>query len=301
MDGRQLWCLQRRANVVRLNSASCVVSAALLGISRAFLNTRHLTRLIEAKHNMAGDGKLTFVILGGTGSVGRALVRQLSDSGANVVIGVRDIDKAAALSEDTACAVHQVEADNPEAIEACVKAASDKYGTITGVANCIGSVLLKPAHLTTDAEWHHTITTNLTSSFSLVRAASKAMRSSGGSIVLVSSAAAQIGLANHEAIAAAKAGIIGLTLAAAATYSNRGIRVNAVAPGLVKSEMTRKMWDTEQAAAVSSQMHALGRLGEPEDVARAIAWLLDPQTSWVTGQTIGVDGGLGSVLTRMKM
>lgn len=264
-------------------------------------NNYHLTRLIKSTDDMAEDEKRTFVILGGTGSVGSALVRHLSESGANVVIGVRDTDKAKALLQQTSCDVHHVEADNPEEIESVVNAASDKFGSITGVANCIGSVLLKPAHLTSDAEWHHTITTNLTSSFSLVRAASKAMRSSGGSIVLVSSAAAQIGLANHEAIASAKAGIIGLTLSAAATYSNRGIRVNAVAPGLVKSEMTRQMWDTEQAAAVSSQMHALGRLGEPEDVARAIAWLLDPQTSWVTGQTIGVDGGLGSVLTRMKM
>jgi NAD(P)-dependent dehydrogenase (short-subunit alcohol dehydrogenase family) len=127
------------------------------------------------------------------------------------------------------------------------------------------------------------------------------MRQSGGSIVLVSSAAAQIGLSNHEAIAAAKAGIIGLTLSAAATYASRGIRVNAVSPGLVKSEMTRKLWETDEAAAMSAQMHAVGRLGEPEDVARAIAWLLDPDNTWVTGQTIGVDGGLGSVLTRMKM
>ena len=211
------------------------------------------------------------------------------------------MEKAAGLSEEVSCDVHKVEADDPASIEACVKAAAEKYGEITGVANCIGSVLLKPAHLTSDAEWHHTITTNLTSSFSLVRAAAKVMRKSGGSIVLVSSAAAQIGLSNHEAIAAAKAGIIGLTLSAAATYSNRGIRVNAVAPGLVKSEMTRKLWETQEAAATSAQMHAMGRVGEPEDVARAIAWLLDPNNSWVTGQTIGVDGGLGSVLTRMKV
>jgi 3-oxoacyl-[acyl-carrier protein] reductase len=265
------------------------------------LKTTHLTRLVKATNNMPEDGRQTFVILGGTGAVGSALVRHLAEIGANVVIGVRDTSKAAALSEETSCDVHPVEADNPEAIEACVKTTSERYGNINGVANCIGSVLLKPAHLTTDAEWHHTIATNLTSSFSLVRAASKAMRSSGGSIVLVSSAAAQIGLPNHEAIAAAKAGIIGLTLSAAATYSNRGIRVNAVAPGLVKSEMTRKMWDTEQAATVSSQMHALGRLGEPEDVAHAIAFLLDPSSSWITGQTIGVDGGLGSVLSRMKV
>ena len=247
------------------------------------------------------SNKETYIILGGTGSIGSALVRQLTSTGANVIIGARDTGKSDQLADETGCDVHSVEADDPASIDACVKGAVEKYGTITGVANCIGSVLLKPAHLTSDAEWHHTITTNLTSSFSLVRAAAKAMRQSGGSIVLVSSAAAQIGITNHEAIAAAKGGIIGLTLSAAATYSNRGIRVNAVAPGLVKSEMTRKLWETDEAAAMSAQMHAMGRLGEPEDVARAIAWLLDPANTWVTGQTIGVDGGLGSVLTKMKM
>ncbi|MDG1893801.1 MAG: SDR family oxidoreductase [Fuerstiella sp.] len=247
------------------------------------------------------DKPHTYIILGGTGSIGSAVVRQFSAAGTNVVVGARDMEKAEGLSEEVSCDVHKVEADDPASIEACVKAAAEEYGEITGVANCMGSVLLKPAHLTSDAEWHHTISTNLTSSFSLVRAAAKVMRKSGGSIVLVSSAAAQIGLSNHEAIAAAKAGIIGLTLSAAATYSNRGIRVNAVAPGLVKSEMTRKLWETEEAAAMSAEMHAMGRVGEPEDVARAIAWLLDPNNSWVTGQTIGVDGGLGSVLTRMKV
>jgi NAD(P)-dependent dehydrogenase (short-subunit alcohol dehydrogenase family) len=179
--------------------------------------------------------------------------------------------------------------------------AMDRFGRLDGAANCIGSVLLKPAHLTSDSDWYDTITTNLTSSFYLVRAATKVMRQGGGSIVLISSAAARIGLANHEAIAAAKAGIIGLTLSAAATYAARGIRVNAVAPGLVKSEMTRKLWETESATAVSSQMHALGRLGEPADIAKAIAWLLDPENNWITGQILGVDGGLGSVLPRTKV
>ena len=114
------------------------------------------------------------------------------------------------------------------------------------------------------------------SSFYLLRAAVKAMRPTGGSIVLISSAAAKIGLANHEAIAAAKAGIVGLALSAAATYAARGIRVNTISPGLVKSEITRKLWESEAAAAMSSQMHALGRLGEPDDIAKAVAWLLDP-------------------------
>jgi len=247
------------------------------------------------------DEQQTFIILGGTGSVGREVVRRLADTGANVVVGARDLSKAGHLSQECQCDVELVSADDPETIDSCVKSTLARYGTLSGVANCIGSVLLKPAHLTSDAEWHQTITTNLTSSFSLVRAAAKAMRKAGGSIVLVSSAAARIGLSNHEAIAAAKAGIVGLTLSAAATYATRAIRVNAVAPGLVKSEMTRKLWDTDEAAAMSAQMHAMGRLGNPEDIANAIVWLLDQRNSWITGQTIGVDGGLGSVLTRVRM
>ncbi|MEQ9410507.1 MAG: SDR family oxidoreductase [Fuerstiella sp.] len=243
----------------------------------------------------------TFVVLGGTGAIGSSLIRMLNDTGANVVIGARDMEKAGRLFSGDQYHVSAVTADNSASIEACVQVAADRFGNLSGVVNCIGSIMLKPAHLTSDAEWHHTITTNLTSSFSLVRAAAKAMRQSGGAVVLVSSAAAQIGLSNHEAIAAAKAGIIGLTLSAAATYAGRGIRVNAVSPGLVKSEMTRRLWEAEEAAAMSARMHALGRLGEPEDIARAIAWLLEPANNWITGQTIGVDGGLSSILTRMKV
>ena len=242
----------------------------------------------------------TFVVFGAAGSVGSALVRQLTSAGHRVVAGVRDQEKGAALATETGCLVLTAEAGDAGAIEACVKAAADDPGTFSGIANCMGSVLLKPAHLTSEDEWQQTLTVNLTSSFTIVRAAAKALRRSGGSVVLCSSAAARIGLANHEAIAAAKAGIIGLTLSAAATYSNRKIRFNAVAPGLVKSQMTRTLWESEEAAAVSSQMHAMGRLGEPEDVAAAIAFLLDPANAWITGQTLGVDGGLGSVLARTR-
>ena len=243
----------------------------------------------------------TFVVLGGAGSIGRALVRRLCHQGSRVVVGARNLDQALDLLHDCDCLFAEVNAGDAASVDACVQMAVAEYGGVSGVANCIGSVLLKPAHLTTDEEWEQTLTVNLTTSFQLVRAASRVMRQNGGSIVLVSSAAAQIGLANHEAIGAAKAGIIGLTKSAAATYAGRGIRVNAVAPGLVKSNMTRKLWENDDAAAMSSQMHALGRLGEPHEVASAIAWLLSAENSWVTGQVLSVDGGLSSVLTRMKM
>jgi NAD(P)-dependent dehydrogenase (short-subunit alcohol dehydrogenase family) len=108
---------------------------------------------------------------------------------------------------------------------------------------------------------------------------------------------AQVGLNNHEAIAAAKAGIMGLTRSAAATYARRGVRVNAVAPGLVETPMSEHILSSDQGRKQSEAMHALGRLGQPDDIARAICWLVDPENDWVTGQVLGVDGGLGTLKT----
>ena len=108
------------------------------------------------------------------------------------------------------------------------------------------------------------------------------------------------GLPNHEAIAAAKAGIIGLTMSAAATYASQNLRFNAVAPGLTETTLTQMITANEKSRSVSQSMHALGRLGKAEEIANAIAFFLDPQNSRITGQVLGVDGGLGSVRPKIK-
>jgi len=159
-------------------------------------------------------------------------------------------------------------------------------------------LLLKPAHLTSADEWQATLAANLTTAFATVRVAGRLLKQNGGSVVLVSSAAARIGLANHEAIAAAKAGVAGLVLSAAATYARARIRVNAVAPGLVDTPLARGITSNDLATKASIAMHPLGRLGRPEDVARGILFLLDPVNDWVTGQMLGVDGGLADLKTR---
>ena len=239
------------------------------------------------------------LILGAGGAAGSATVRRLTGDGAHVVLAGRTLSDLESLRDETgAAAAHEVDVRDIAQVEELIGEVQDAAGRLDGVANLAGSVLLKPAHLTTPEEFHDTIATNLTSAFAVVRAAAPAMRAEGGAIVLASSAAAQIGIANHEAIAAAKAGIIGLMRSAAATYGAKGVRVNAVAPGLVDAKMTARLVGNEAQAEASRKMHVLGRLGTGEDIARAVAFLLDPANDWITAQVLGVDGGLGQVRTR---
>ena len=241
------------------------------------------------------------LVIGATGATGSALTRRLTADGATVVAAARTRADLDALADETGAHVREVDATDVDAVGELVEAVVTDHGQLDGAANLAGSVLLKPAHLTSVEDWHGTIALNLTSAFALTRAAAKAMRKHGGSIVLASSAAAQTGIANHEAIAAAKGGVAALARSAAATYGGRGIRVNAVAPGLVRAAMTEQLTSDEGQAEASRAMHVLGRLGEGEDVASAVAWLLDPDNSWVTGQVLGVDGGLGQVRPRLKL
>ncbi|MEI7781359.1 MAG: SDR family oxidoreductase, partial [Planctomycetota bacterium] len=220
------------------------------------------------------------LIIGAYGGVASALARLLVANGVRVFLAGRDAARLQPLADELAMPCGLVDATDPDQIDACADQAAAALGGLTGITNCAGSLLLKPAHLTSAAEWNATLAANLTSGFGCVRAAGRLLRADGGSVVLVSSAAARVGLANHEAIAAAKAGIIGLVLSAAATYARQKIRFNAVAPGLVRTPLTKGLVSSELAEKASLAMHPLGRLGEPEDVARAIAWLLDPAQGW---------------------
>ncbi|MFT4744579.1 MAG: NAD(P)-dependent dehydrogenase (short-subunit alcohol dehydrogenase family) [Nitriliruptoraceae bacterium] len=240
------------------------------------------------------------LLVGAAGGIGSALARQLTARGDTVLLAGRTDQPLAALAAELGQPWTALDARDFEAVDGAVGDLVDEHGQIDGATNCAGSVVLKPAHLTTAADYADVIATNLTTAFAVVRAAAPKMRRTGGSIALVSTAAAATGIANHEAVAAAKGGIEALVRSAAATYGARGVRVNAVAPGLVETPQTAAMLANQTQADASRAMHVLGRFGTPDDIASALAWLLDPATSWVTGQVLGVDGGLGQVRTRAK-
>lgn len=241
------------------------------------------------------ERKPAYLVLGASGGIGSAVCRRLVATGSDLHLAARGEERLGVLSEETGAGFSVVDARRPEEVQRVAEEATERFGRLDGIVNCVGSVLLKPAHLTSPDEWEECLAQNLTTAFSTVRAAGRTMRSGGGSVVLVSSAAARVGLQNHEAVAAAKAGVIGLARSAAASYASRGLRVNVVAPGLVRTPLTDRITRSEAGERASLSMHALGRLGEPDDVASMIAWLLDPENNWVTGQVFGVDGGLGTL------
>jgi NAD(P)-dependent dehydrogenase (short-subunit alcohol dehydrogenase family) len=246
----------------------------------------------------ANGSRLSYLILGGTGGIGSELCRRLAQAGHRVAVAGRDRDRINLLSRELDAFPVVVDATDATALEEKAHEVKNEFGGIDGIANCVGSILLKPAHITREEEWEDVIRTNLGSAFAVVRSAAKTMRRSGGSVVLISSAAARVGLPNHEAIAAAKAGIIGLALSAAASYSATRIRFNVVAPGLVRTPLTERITSNPASEKASLAMHPLGRLGEPSDIARAIEWLLQPEQDWITGQVIGIDGGLADIRAR---
>ncbi|TDN88470.1 SDR family oxidoreductase [Microbacterium sp. BK668] len=229
-----------------------------------------------------------FLLIAASSGIGQATADLLRQDGHDVITTARGEGR---IEPDIV-----LDASDFEAVDRAVADAAP----LDGVACFAGSMLLKPAHLTSREQFDETVAASLTTAFATVRAAGRHLRS-GGSVVLVSSAAALAGLANHDAIAAAKAGVIGLMLSAASSYASQNLRINAVAPGLTRTSLTAGLTASEQSRRVSEAMHALGRLGEPEDVARAVAFLLDPANSWITGQVLGVDGGLGHVRPKTRI
>ena len=241
-----------------------------------------------------------YLILGATGGIGSAISEKLSTLGAQIVLASHNEQKLNTLKNIVEGSSFVVDVTDFDQVQEAVQFSLDTYGRLDGVVNCVGSILLKPAHLTSLDEYNETLALNLHSSFYLLKAAARPMmKQKSGSIVFMSSAVARTGIVNHEAIAAAKAGLTGLALSAAATYARWNIRVNCVAPGLVDTPLSAHLLANEKSKAASESMHALGRLGTAEEVAEAVVWLLDDTKSgWITGQTFGVDGGLGTLRPR---
>jgi NAD(P)-dependent dehydrogenase (short-subunit alcohol dehydrogenase family) len=181
-----------------------------------------------------------------------------------------------------------------EAVREIVRTTMDSFGRVDVLVNNAGVSLISPAEDTTLSDWQRVLEINLTGPFLMCREVGKEMlRRGSGSIVNVSSVAGLLGVANRAAYNASKHGLIGLTRTLAAEWGGRGVRVNAVCPGWVKTEMDQE--DRAHGGYTDEDIEGrvpMGRFATPEDVAQAIAFLADPtQSTFVNGHTLSVDGG----------
>lgn len=241
-----------------------------------------------------------YLIFAGTSTIAQDLIRKLKIFNCNILFTSRDQEKAQKVADEFGIEyeICQDLTDFDE-VENIFKIAKEKLGSIDGVINFSGSILLKAAHQTKFEEYLDVINKNLTTSFAITRGAAKYI-SSGGSVVFISSVAASIGIANHEAIAAAKGAIEALVRSAACTYAGKNIRFNAVAPSLTDTNLSKMITSNEMMLNASNKMHALGRIGNVGDISRACSFLLNPDNSWITGQVIKIEGGF-SLKSKISM
>lgn len=233
------------------------------------------------------------LITGATGGIGSLIAKGLAAASYRLMLCSKDSAKLEQLGIELQAEVFPGDLTDSGTVSRLFQTTLETYGQIDHVIHAVGSMVLKPAHLTRDEEWKKTLDTNLSSAFYLIREVYPAMKERGGSVVLFSSAAARVGLPNHEAIAAAKAGLIGLMLSAASTYADRNIRINCVAPGLVDTPLAARITSHPASLEASQKLHPLHRIGKPEEVADFALWLVEQ--TWITGQVFGIDGGLSTL------
>ena len=241
-------------------------------------------------------------IIGGiTGGIGSALTNSLNEEGHIVAGFARDSGRLSAIGSEAGAITRSCNATEPEALSQAIESLHQELGSIDCYTHAIGSIFLKPAHLTSTDDWLATVQTNLSSAFYALRAVIKVMIKQGhGSCIFFSTAAAQTGIANHEAIAAAKGGIEAMVRSAAASYCARGIRINAIAPSLTDTPLSQSIVGNAQALEISKRMHPLNNIAQPADIASLAAWLHSDHAKFVTGQTYLVDGGISTIVPKPK-
>ena len=239
--------------------------------------------------------KKNIIVIGGSSDIAHSTISTLSNEAYNFYALVRDPDKSSTLT-DLGVHVTIGDAISEEDIKNFVSRVKE-VGDIFAVLHTVGSFAVRPPHAMNKAAFEAVISTNLTSAFLTLSIAGKAMLGQGhGRMIFTSSVAGSLGLVNHEAISAAKGGIEAMVRSAAATYANRGIRVNAVAPGLTNTKLASPIMSNETASQAASQKIPIKRVGEKEEICSVIKWLLVEAPDNFTGQVMHADGGMSKLL-----
>lgn len=229
------------------------------------------------------DGKVALVT-GAASGIGAEVAATLTARG--VTVAGADLAAPQGLASG-----HAVDVSDPDAVEACVREVTERYGRIDVLVNSAGVARLAPAAELSLADWRLTIDVNLTGSWLMCQAVGRGMvERGGGRIVNLASQAASVGLDRHAAYCASKAGINGLTRTLALEWGPSGVTVNAVSPTVVLTELGRAAWDNPAGDAHKAEIPA-GRFAEPSEIAAAVVYLASDEAAMVNGTELRVDGG----------
>ncbi|MAL02951.1 MAG: short-chain dehydrogenase [Arenimonas sp.] len=242
----------------------------------------------------------TCLITGASGGVATALAATLRETGWRLALVSRDPGK---VSAEPADAVIEADVSTAAGADHALAAAEGAFGAPPdAVVNCAGAIVLGGLARTSEQQYRDCLAANLDSAFFVAQAYAPRVQKAGqgGALLFFSSVAAGIGVANHAAIAAAKGGVEGLVRALAADFSGAGLRVNAIAPGLMRTPATERMLSSEASAKAIRAQYPLGRHGESGDAAALAAFLIAPQAGWITGQVIALDGGFQAVRPMLR-
>ena len=231
-----------------------------------------------------------YLVVGATGAIGSNLAEQLYSAGKEIHLVGRDEDQTKSLSEKFNCNYSIVNVLNDGFVEKLKSEIED----VKGIAYCVGSIDLKPFRMVTETDLNKCMKLNLYSAMELIKGYQETLKKNKGSVVLFSTVAAQRGFTNHSIIASTKAAVEGLTVSLAAEFAPN-IRVNCIAPSLTKSKISDFILKNEKMADSIAKMHPLKRLGEGSDSSSVANFLLSDNSSWITGQILGVDGGRSSL------
>ena len=229
-----------------------------------------------------------YLIFGATGSIGSKLSEKLYESNKDVHLIGRDEEELKKLSSNFNCeyTVLDILSDN---ISEFMK---DEFNNIniSGVAYCIGSIDLKPLKLAKKQDFERCLSLNFFPVIEIIKGLQDNLKRNKGSVVLFSTVAVRKGFTNHAIISSTKGAIEGLTVSLAAEFAPN-IRLNCIAPTLTNSKMSQNILKSKIMAESIAKSHPMKRIGKPEDVASMAKFLLTDESSWITGQIIGVDGG----------
>lgn len=231
--------------------------------------------------------KKNILVVGGSSGIGLSLVKLLHQQNANVYVLSRS------ASEDWPADVQYLKVDITGNLDSL---AGFLPAELHGLVYSVGSINLKPFGRLTEEDFLNDYRINVLGAARTIQQSVKQLKNAGASsVVLMSSVAAKTGMPYHASIAAAKAAVEGLAVSLAAELAAQQIRVNVVAPSLTDTPLAQSLLSSPEKREASAKRHPLGKIGQPEDISRLITFLLSEESNWITGQVIGIDGGLGKL------